>query len=65
MGCGPEGRMGLSLQEKHVADANRRFASLLRGDVVRVTGGEPRGDGVALGEGSAVEVIAPAGGRVP
>jgi hypothetical protein len=65
MGCGPEGRMGLSLQEKHVTDANRRFASLLRGDVVRVTGGEPRGDGVALGERSAVEVIAPAGSRVP
>jgi SAM-dependent methyltransferase len=65
MGCGPEGRMGLSLQEKHVSDANRRFASLLRGDVIRVTGGEPRGDGVALGEGSAVEVIAPAGRPLP
>jgi SAM-dependent methyltransferase len=65
MGCGPEGRMGLSLQEKHVADANRRFASLLRGDVVRVTGGEPRGDGLALAEGSTVEVIAPAGRAVP
>ena len=56
--------MGLSLQEKHVSDANRRFASLIRGDVVRVAGGEPRGDGVALGEGSTVEVIAPAGRRV-
>jgi SAM-dependent methyltransferase len=65
MGCGPEGRMGLSLQEKHVSDANRRFTSLLRGDVVRVSGGEPRGDGVALGEGSTVEVIAPAGRPVP
>jgi ribosomal protein RSM22 (predicted rRNA methylase) len=61
MGCGPEGRMGLSLQEKHVAEANRRFASLRRGDVVRVTGAEPRGDGLALGEGSAVEMVAPAG----
>jgi hypothetical protein len=65
MGCGPEGRMGLSLQEKHVSDANRRFASLLRGDVVRLTGGEPRGDGLALGEASAVEVIAPAGRPLP
>lgn len=64
MGCGPEGRMGLSLQEKHVADANRRFEKLLRGDVVSVAGGEPRGDGVALGEGSSVEVIAPAGRAV-
>jgi SAM-dependent methyltransferase len=61
MGCGPEGRMGLSLQEKHVTDANRRFEGLLRGDVIEVTGGEPRGDGVALGEASAVKVLAPAG----
>jgi ribosomal protein RSM22 (predicted rRNA methylase) len=61
MACGPEGRLGLSLQEKHVAEPNRRFASLLRGDVVRLTGAEPRGDGLALGEGSTVEVIAPAG----
>ena len=30
MGCGPEGRMGLALQEKHVGDANRRFETLLR-----------------------------------
>jgi hypothetical protein len=32
---------------------------------VEVTGGEPRGDGVALGEGSAVKVLAPAGRPVP
>jgi SAM-dependent methyltransferase len=61
MGCGPEGRMGLSLQEKHVTGDNRRFEGLLRGDVVEVTGGEPRGDGLALGEGSTVKVVAPAG----
>jgi SAM-dependent methyltransferase len=65
MGCGPEGRMGLSLQERHVADGNRRFGSLLRGDVVRVTGGEPRGDGLALDATSSVEVIAAAGRPVP
>ncbi len=65
MGCGPEGRMGLSLQEKHVVEANRRFASLLRGDVVELSGAEPRGDGLALGEGSTVKVIAPAGRPVP
>jgi hypothetical protein len=61
MGCGPEGRVGLALQEKHLNDGNRRFGSLLRGDVVEVTGGEPRGDGVALGEASTVKVVAPAG----
>ncbi len=65
MGCGPEGRMGLALQEKHVTDANRRFEDLLRGDVVALHGAEPKGDGVALGAGSAVTVIAPAGRPVP
>jgi SAM-dependent methyltransferase len=65
MGCGPEGRMGLALQEKHVAEANRAFEGLLRGDVIAVSGAEPRGDGLALGEGSSVRIIAPAGSPVP
>jgi ribosomal protein RSM22 (predicted rRNA methylase) len=65
MGCGPEGRLGLSLQEKHVGEANRRFESLLRGDVVEITGAEPRGDGLALGEASTVRVVAAAGRPVP
>ena len=65
MGCGPEGRMGLSLQEKHQAEGNRRFERLLRGDVIRATGGEPRGDGLALDAASTVEVVAPAGQPVP
>jgi ribosomal protein RSM22 (predicted rRNA methylase) len=65
MGCGPEGRMGLALQEKHVTDANRRFEKLLRGDVIEINGGEPRGDGVALGEGSTVRITAGAGKPVP
>lgn len=65
MGCGPEGRLGLSLQEKHVADGNRRFEGLLRGDVVSVTGGEPRGDGLALDATSEVHVVAAAGRPVP
>jgi SAM-dependent methyltransferase len=65
MGCGPEGRLGLSLQEKHVTEANRRFEGLLRGDVVEIAGAEPRGDGLALGEASTVRVVAPAGRPVP
>jgi len=65
MGCGPEGRMGLALQEKHVAEANRAFEGLLRGDVVALEGAEARGDGLALGEGSVVKVLAPAGAPVP
>jgi SAM-dependent methyltransferase len=65
MGCGPEGRLGLALQEKHVTERNRRFEGLLRGDVVEITAAEPRGDGLALGEASTVRVVAPAGRPVP
>lgn len=65
MACGPDGRMGLALQEKHVSDANRAFERLLRGDVIEVRGVEPRGDGLSLSAGSAVTVIAPAGTPVP
>lgn len=61
MGCGPEGRMGLALQEKHLGDGNRAFATLLRGDVVEIGAAEARGDGLALGEGAAVRLIAGAG----
>ena len=65
MGCGPEGRVGLALQEKHQGDANRAFARLARGDVIAVAGTDAKGDGVALGAGSAVEVMAPAGKALP
>ena len=65
MACGPEGRMGLALQEKHVAEGNWRFARLLRGDVVEVTLAEPRGDGLRLSERSLVRVLAEAGRPVP
>jgi SAM-dependent methyltransferase len=65
MGCGPEGRMGLALQDKHVGASNRHFGALLRGDVVDVTEVEPRGDGLRLGERSAVRVLADAGSPVP
>jgi hypothetical protein len=61
MGCGPEGRMGLALQDRHRSDANRAFASLARGDVVELAGAEPSGDGLRLGDVSAVRVVAPAG----
>jgi SAM-dependent methyltransferase len=65
MGCGPEGRLGLALQDRHAGQGNRSFERLLRGDVVEVTGVEPRGDGLALGPGSEVRVIAAAGRPVP
>lgn len=61
MGCGPEGRLGLALQEKHRTDANGSFFQLARGDVVQLTDLEPRGDGLSLTERSAVRVVAAAG----
>lgn len=57
--------MGLSLQDKHVGEGNRRFERLLRGDVVEVTDVEPRGDGLRLGASSRVRVLAEAGQPVP
>jgi len=65
MGCGPEGRVGLALQEKHRTAANEAFFSLRRGDVVAVEGTEPRGDGLALVEGSSARKVASAGQPVP
>ena len=65
MGCGPEGRLGLALQEKHLGDGNRRFEALLRGDVISLEGAEPKGDGIGLGAGSTVRLLAAAGQPVP
>ncbi len=65
MACGPDGRMGVSLQEKHVNERNHRFEQLLRGDVVELTQVEPRGDGLRLSETSEVKLLARAGEAVP
>jgi SAM-dependent methyltransferase len=65
MGCGPEGRVGLALQEKHRTPANEVFFSLRRGDVVAVEGTEPRGDGLSLVAGSTVRRVAAAGQPLP
>ncbi len=65
MGCGPDGRKGLALQEKDVTVRNGAFERLLRGDVVAITSVEPRGDGLRLSKESDVRVIAAAGRPVP
>ena len=65
MGCGPEGRMGLALQEKHRAPHNAAFFRLQRGDIIRLTQTKPRGDGLSLDERSEVTVTAPAGRPPP
>lgn len=66
MGCGPEGRVGLSLQEKHLSDENALFADLRRGDVIRVENADPapHGDGVRLVESTRVALVARAGRRL-
>ena len=65
MGCGPEGRVGLALQEKHRTSDNRLFFELERGTVIRIEGTEDRGDGFALTEHSKVEVLASPGRPFP
>lgn len=65
MGCGPEGRLGLALQDKHRTEKNRAFFGLERGTVIRVEGTEERGDGLALVEGSTVELLAAPGQPLP
>jgi hypothetical protein len=65
MGCGPEGRVGLALQQKHRTEANARFFELDRGTVIRVEGTEERGDGAALDERSTLEVVALPGRPLP
>lgn len=54
IGCGPAGRMGLTLQERHEGRANADFAQLSRYDVVRIEGGELKGDGLRIGEADKV-----------
>ncbi len=61
MGCGPSGRVGLAMQDKHQNEKNRLFGKAVRGDVLRVSQTEPRGDGLSLTENSTVEIIANAG----
>ncbi|MBF5042105.1 methyltransferase domain-containing protein [Aggregicoccus sp. 17bor-14] len=65
MGCGPEGRVGLALQERHKNEQNAPFFKLQRGDVISVTETEPKGDGLGLSDKSEVRVVAPAGRGVP
>jgi SAM-dependent methyltransferase len=65
MGCGPEGRVGLALQDKHENEKNRLFFKLQRGDVIRIDGTEDKGDGFSMNDGSSVEILASAGRAFP
>ncbi|MBE2251191.1 MAG: methyltransferase domain-containing protein [Myxococcus sp.] len=66
MGCGPEGRIGLALQDKHRNPGNEKFFHLQRGEVIRIGGVlEEKGDGAGLSDQSTVELVARAGQAVP
>lgn len=65
IGCGPEGRLGLALQEKHRTETNESFFRLQRGDVVCISDAERRGDGLSLSAESQVSVLAAAGQPAP
>lgn len=65
VGCGPEGRIGLSIQEKDITEGNKIFLRLNRGDVVRIDGAEERESGVALTENSRVSILAHGGRPLP
>jgi len=62
IGCGPEGRVALTLPTKRVSDATRAFLDLARGDVARLSGTlTARGDGLRLEEDATVERVARVG----
>lgn len=65
VGCGPEGRVGLSILEKNITAGNRVFLHLQRGDVVKITGAEDRESGIALTDKSNVAIIARGGKPLP
>lgn len=66
MGCGPEGRIGLAMQDKHRNPGNEKFFHLNRGEVIRIGGEvEAKGDGAGLSDHSTVEIVARAGQAVP
>ena len=66
MGCGPEGRVGLAMQQKHQTEANKVFFKPVpRGAVVKLVLTEPKGDGIALDDRTTVQVVAWPGQPLP
>ena len=62
-GCGPAGRHALVRLDKEKSPVNAAFDTLERGDIVRVEGLVPSGDGRRLGSTSTVEGIVAATDR--
>jgi SAM-dependent methyltransferase len=57
IGCGAAGRLSLALKPELATPDNRLFLHLRRGDVVRITGAQPREGGLDLLPGSRVETF--------
>ena len=53
--CSDEGRVALGRLDKHASEENAQFDQLGRGDLVRLSGLEKRGDGLRLVPGAKVE----------
>lgn len=65
MGCGPGGRIGISMQEKDLTEGTKVFLHLKRGDVVRITGAEGRESGIAITRNSRISILCHAGEPLP
>lgn len=65
VGCGPEGRIGISVLERDISDHNKIFLRLQRGDVVKIANAEERESGIGLAEDSGISIVARAGKPLP
>jgi SAM-dependent methyltransferase len=63
MGCGPEGRVPVSVSDANRTDAHAAYLDAARGDVLAIEHGEPagEGEGVRLGPDTRVVRVARAG----
>ena len=55
--CSDQGRLAVARLDKHAGPENAQLDDLRRGDRVRLTGAEPRGDGLRLVPGATVERV--------
>jgi ribosomal protein RSM22 (predicted rRNA methylase) len=65
IGCGPAGRVRLVLRTRDHGERNRALADASRGDVLRVQGLLPRGDGQHLAPEGTVQLVAAVGALPP
>ena len=59
IGCGPAGRVGLTMLARHDNEVSRRFRMLRRYDVITLSEFERRGDGLRVDPKSPLDVVQP------